>query len=203
MGSDKHWSNKPATDMGGFDCGIFMCLFLAGVASAGGWCGFVWVWGDLLVTGWAIGGGLVGPAFSLVCVRAIARHHRTRGAGAQEIPHPHSPMWAVMATLIGLLSVVGFVADRPATYSVLDPGGPGSCRVAVREYSYMFSGSGDVYAVGFGGLGRTVSSWTADDGLEPITTGNYSLQWEDDRALLSVYGESGSPVWPTSHQVAC
>jgi hypothetical protein len=171
------------------------CLLLAAVALAGWWFDFVWVLGTLVVPGWAVSVGLLGVSIALAIVRAIA--------GEQGAAKSTSPGWILSAVLIGLFNGFALLADFPATYTVLRPDGPGFCRVAVQESSFLFAGRGNVYAVGFAGLGREVGSWTADDGYRPIAAGSYELHWDDEGAVLSVYGDGGNPVWPNQHEVPC
>jgi hypothetical protein len=171
------------------------CLLLAGVTLVAWWFGFVWVWGALVVPGWSLSVGLLGVSIALMVARATA--------GEQGAATPKSPGWVLSAVLIGLFNAFALLVDFPASYTVLRPAGPGFCQMAVRESSFLFAGSGDVYAVGFAGLGREVSSWTADDGGQPIAAGSYELHWDETGGVLSVYGDGGSPVWPNQHEVPC
>lgn len=171
------------------------CLLLSAVALAAWWFGFVWVWGALVIPGWVLSVGLLGVSIALVIARSITR--RQRGTKSK------SAGWILMVVLLSLFNAFAFMVDLPATYTVLRPAGPGFCLVAVREYSFLFAGSGQVYAVGPAGLSWEVSSWTADDGGQPITAGSYELHWDDDGALLSVHGDGGNPVWPNHHRVPC
>jgi hypothetical protein len=170
------------------------CLLLSAVVLAAWWFGFVWVWGALVIPGWMLSIGLLGVSIALMIARVAAREPNAA--------KPRNPGWILSAVLIGLLNAFAVLVDLPATYTVLRPG-PGFCQVAVREYSFLFAGSGQVYAVGLAGLSWEVSSWTADDGGQPITAGSYELHWDDDGALLSVHGDGGNPVWPNDHRVPC
>lgn len=73
----------------------------------------------------------------------------------------------------------------------------------VRETSFLFAGSGEVYAVGASGIGWTRSSWTADDGYEPVASGTYELHWSADGGTLTVNGTTTNPVWPSLHELDC
>ena len=182
-------------------------VLMAALALAAGFFGLVLVWGALVVPGWAVSAVLLGISLALVGARALLRTRRARHAGAQEPASPRSARrtaaWAAGAAVVALVSGLGFVADRPATYTVLGAAAPGSCQVAVRESSFLFAGAGEVYAVGAGGLGRAVGSWTADDGYQPVASGTYELEWEDGSAVLSLHSSAGNPVWPASHTFAC
>ncbi|MGM1030663.1 MAG: hypothetical protein ACQEWM_12465 [Actinomycetota bacterium] len=182
-------------------------LIAATAALAGGLVGFVLVWGEQVVPGWLISTVLLAVVIAVAVALALLRRHRAtgsaeRGAAARR-PAGRTAAWVVGATSVALGSGVGFVADLPATYTVLGAPAPGSCQVAVRESSFLFAGAGDVYAAGAGGVAMAVGSWTADDGYQPIASGTYDLEWEDGSAVLSLSSSAGNPVWPASHTFAC
>lgn len=182
-------------------------LVAAALALAGGLIGFVLVWGAQVVPAWAVSTVLLVVAVALLSVRARMRERRGRRSGEQG-PATRRPViwtaaWVVGAATVALGSALGFLADRPATYTVLGAAGPGSCQVAVREWSFLFAGDGAVYAVGPGGLGMEVGSWTADDGYAPVASGTYDLDWDDETAVLSLHSTPGNPVWPATHVFAC
>lgn len=178
------------------------CLLVAVAALVGWWFGVVWAWGRLVVPGWAFSAGLLGVSILLTIARARVRRRRIRAISGPRAAGLRSFGFTLVAVLVGLANAFALWVDLPATYTLLRPAGPGFCQVAVRESSFLFAGRGDVYAVGFAGLGREVSSWTADDGGRPIASGSYELQWDDEGAVLSVSGD-GDPVWPHQHEVPC
>lgn len=74
------------------------------------------------------------------------------------------------------------------SYVVAEPAGSGGCRAVVAESSFLFAGSGTVHvAGGWGPFAPQVGSYRTDDGFRPVSTGSYSVSW-DDRfgGLLSV-----------------
>ncbi|WP_354183225.1 hypothetical protein [Arthrobacter sp. UYP6] len=110
-------------------------------------------------------------------------------------------------TLLAVVSVafsgLGALDDlSSAKYYVLSPANSDGCRVAVREVSFLLAGRGTVYVVGAAGVGREVSSWTADDGYKPFSSGNYELMWYSDGGSLILHS-NGDPVWPALHEINC
>ena len=148
----------------------------AGVAAVGGAFGLLLVWGGLVVPGWAISAGLLLMAAGLALVRALLVHRARRDPGRSGRPARRlGRRWGLLAVGAGSVSAVLALGDLGATYTVLPPAGSSDCRAVVREHSFLFAGSGDLYAVGPVGLGRPVSSWTADDGYEPVASGTYEF----------------------------
>ncbi|MFJ6314285.1 hypothetical protein [Pseudarthrobacter oxydans] len=180
---------------------VRLCLLLAAAAIVGGMFGFLLVWGPLVVPGWALGASLLVLSLALAVVRAFLLR-RNAASGEQRSARRRSPLWVGIATVAGVCSVIGGVGDLGATYTVLRPPGPGFCQAAVREHSFLFAGGGELYAVGLGGFGRPVSSWTVDDGYQPIASGSYDFTWEAEGALLTVHGGI-DPVWPALHDFDC
>ena len=178
-----------------------LCLFLAAVAMVGGMLGVALVWGVLVVPGWVLSASLLVLSLVLAVVGIGARHRRKASPDAQGSTRRGSRLWVGLAVLVGVCSVISGVGDLGATYSVLRPQGPGFCQAAVREHSFLFAGGGDLYAAGFGGFGRSVSSWTSDDGYRPVASGTYEFKWDNDGALLQLYGSD--PVWPALHDFDC
>ena len=177
------------------------CAVLAVVVMLGGWGGLLWVVAGHVVPGWALAGVLLGVLLAQRLARRLAlRRERGADAGARSVRRP----W--LMTLLTVVAAVGSgldaVGDVGATYHVLTPTGPDGCRAVVREVSFLLAGRGDVYAVGASGIGRRLSSWTADDGYRPIASGTYTLRWATG-GVLTVSGRSGDPVWPALHEGPC
>ncbi|MHA7224024.1 hypothetical protein ACX80S_17165 [Arthrobacter sp. RHLT1-20] len=183
------------------DQAVSLCLFLAAVAMVGGMLGVVLVWGDLVMPGWALSASLLVLSRVLAIVGVFVRHRRKTASGEQRSTRRGSRLWAGLAVLVSVCSVISGVGDLGATYTVLRPQGPGFCQAAVREHSFMFAGGGELYAAGFGGFGRSVSSWTADDGYQPIASDTYEFKWDNEGALLQLHG--ADPVWPALHDFDC
>lgn len=182
-------------------------LVLSALSVAAVLLGIVIVGGGRVLPSWAIGGILVTIALTVIGAGALVRRRGARRSGADRARARRSTAW-VAASLVcavagGLVSASAWFVDRPSTYTVLSPTGGGSCQVAVRESSFVFAGGGDVYAVGTGGLGRVVGSWTADDGHRPVASGTYALRWDSGRATLELFSDPGNPVWPATHEFAC
>ena len=173
------------------------CLVGAGVAAVGGGFGLLLLWGGVVMPGWAISASLLLVTAGLALVRALLGHRARRG------PRWPRRRWGLLAVATGVVSGILALGDLGATYTVLPSSGPGTCRAVVREHSFLFAGSGDLYVVGPTGLGRPVSSWTADDGYEPVASGTYDFGWVDGEAHLSVSGRPGDPVWPSQHAFRC
>ncbi|KNH16272.1 hypothetical protein ACU18_14025 [Arthrobacter sp. ZBG10] len=178
-----------------------LCVVLAVVAMVGGMLGVVLVWGDLVVPGWVLSASLLVLSLVLAVVGIGARHRRKASPDAQGSTRRGSRLWVGVALLVGVCSVTSGVGDLGATYTVLRPQGPGFCQAAVREQSFLFAGGGELYAVGFGGFGRSVSSWTSDDGYRPVASDTYEFTWDNDGALLQLHGSD--PVWPALHDFDC
>ncbi|GAA3679577.1 hypothetical protein GCM10023081_17190 [Arthrobacter ginkgonis] len=181
-----------------------LCLLLAAATTLGGMFGLLLVWGGRVMPAWAISTTLLVASLALAIARARVRRHQAPDAGEQGPVRRRSGPWVALAVATGICSAAGGMGDFvfDAKYTVLQPGGPGFCQAAVKETSFLFAGSGELYAVEFGGLGRAVSSWAADDGYEPVASGSYDFEWTDEGALLSLYG-GADPVWPGSHSFDC
>ncbi|WDZ85386.1 hypothetical protein [Micromonospora cathayae] len=174
------------------------CVLLAFALMIAGWSGLLVVVAGQVVPGWALAGAvLVVP----VVVRLIrAKAPVTDGTGPSWV----RTLLSTLATTVTALGVLlGAAADTAATYHVLEPAGPDGCRAVVREVSFLFAGSGDVYAVGSLGVGRRMGSWTADDGYQPIASGTYRLEWHADGGLLTVGGRNTDPVMSDIGTITC
>ncbi|MFC7432878.1 MULTISPECIES: hypothetical protein [unclassified Agrococcus] len=184
------------------DWAVRLCLLTVAAVLVMGMLGFVLVRADRVVPGWAVGAVLLVATISLAVVRMLVRRHARDVEGAGPGGR-RRPWWIVAAAALGVVAGVGSVADLPATYTVLTPGGPGACQLAVREHSFLFDGGGEVYVAGPGGVAMQVGSWTADDGGQPVASGSYALRWNGDDALLSLSSDPGNPVWPSELAVSC
>ncbi|MDQ0620060.1 hypothetical protein [Arthrobacter globiformis] len=174
------------------------CLLLAAVTALANLGGLVLVIAGGVLPGWAVSTMLLVTSLALLLIsrRAAGGGSRTRRTVLISLLH------RLVVFGVGLSSLTGAMGDLSATYHVLEPEGPNGCRPVAREYSFLFAGSGEVYAVGRGGIGSRVSSWTADDGYEPIADGSYRLRWEADSGILRLMGGI-DPVWPAMHEVTC
>lgn len=174
------------------------CLLLAAVAAMANLCGLLSVIGGTVLTFWAVSGVLLAAS---VVLRLVSWRSARRTA---------SPPLAARVRLLRSILTFGVVLvcmgaaviDTSASYRVLDPPGASGCRAVVREHSFLFAGSGSVYAVGFGGIGTRASSWTTDDGYEPVAHGFYTLRWDGDTGVLNLVGGI-DPVWPAIHTIQC
>lgn len=186
------------------DANVRWCLLLSGVAAAGGMFGLLLVWGGMVAPGWAVSVVFLAAALIISVLRTFVRRKLDRFSG-DALRRRRSGWWAAFAvvavTCTGLLAL-GDIAFE-ATYKMLQPSGPGFCKAVVREDSVLFLGGGELYAVGFGGIGRSVSSWTTDDGYRPIRHGTYEFKWTEEGALLRVSGNGHDPVWPALHDFDC
>ncbi|MBT2547255.1 hypothetical protein [Arthrobacter sp. ISL-65] len=174
------------------------CLLLAAVTALANLGGLVLVIAGGVLPGWAITAMLLAASLALLLItrRATGGGSRTRRNALISL------LYRLVVFGVGLSSLTGALGDLSATYHVLEPEGPNGCRAVAREYSFLFAGSGQVYAVGRSGIGTRVSSWTTDDGYEPIADGSYRLRWEADGGILRLMGGI-DPVWPALHGVTC
>ena len=177
-------------------------LVLAPLCSVMGWAGFLFVLGQQAVPGWAVGGVLFLTAMVLLKVDSSRRRSSITFRGRNR-----RNRWPWFVTLPAVVSVLfsglGALDDvSSAKYHVLSPANSDGCRVAVREVSFLFAGSGTVYVVNAAGIGWKVSSWTADDGYEPVSSRNYELKWHSDGGSLLLHS-NGDPVWPGLHEINC
>lgn len=174
------------------------CAVLAGAI---GWTDALAVVGGQVIAAWKVGGALLLACLALV-LAASALSRRSQAAG--EEVGPRRWMLVAPAAAAGLGVVWGAVGDLGAEYHVLEPTGPGGCRAVVREASFLLAGSGEVFAVGAGGVGwKPMGSWTADDGIRPIADGSYELKWGPKEGTLLIHGSNANPVWPALHGVSC
>ncbi len=186
------------------DTAVRWCLAGSAVAAFGGASGFLLAWGRMVVPGWAVSAFFLAAALTLSVVRSSVRRRMDRAAD-EKLQRRRSIWWAMLAVVT--VVVTGFLALPDllfsASYQVLSPSGPGFCGAVVRESSFLFSGGGELYKVGFGGLGHEVSSWEADDGYRPIRYGTYDFKWTAEGAILRVSGSGHDPVWPGFHGFDC
>lgn len=167
-----------------------------------GWAGFLFVLGQQAVPGWAVGGVLFLAAMVLLKVDSPRRRSMTFRDRDRRIRWPwFVTLPAVVSVISSGLGALGDVSS--AKYHVLSPANSDGCRVAVREVSFLFAGSGAVYAVNAAGIGWKTGSWTADDGYEPVNSGNYELKWHDDGGGSLILHTNGDPVWPGLHEINC
>ncbi|QAY70712.1 hypothetical protein [Xylanimonas protaetiae] len=157
----------------------------------------VGVVGGLVVRGWVVGGVLVAIAVALLLVLRVAG----RAVVPNGLPERRCPAgvfrWLVASVVLAALSVGAAGAGDflfGASYRILQPEGPGGCRVVSREESFLFSGTGDAYVVAGSGIGRRVGTWDVDDGGRPIEAGAFELTWGADDGVLVVSGTPGSEV---------
>ncbi|MFD3732626.1 hypothetical protein [Streptomyces sp. NPDC058632] len=159
------------------------------------WSGLLVVAGRV-VPGWGMGCALLCIALGLLMRMHSTSRRSAADAGARQ--PPRVPRWMLfLSTAAAALAIVFGAGDdllNGADYFVLEPEGPGGCRVAVRETSFLVMGGGEVFEVGAGGLGRRVGSWTVDDGYRPFRSGTYELDWGRDSGSLRVDGTGTDPV---------
>ncbi|GGS58869.1 hypothetical protein AB0E75_16445 [Streptomyces griseoviridis] len=179
----------PAVRAFGTEVGALVCVGLALLVS---WGGFLVLVAGRVVPGWGMGAGFVLGGLLLLRLGAVASRAGSR-EGVRRVPR-----WAlVTAAGVGGAGVLFAAAGdllNEAEYYVLEPAGPGGCRVVVRETSFLVIGNGEAYRTGFGGLGWRVGGWTVDDGYRPIRAGTYELTWGYGGGVLSVGGTGTDPV---------
>ncbi|WP_314194997.1 hypothetical protein [uncultured Arthrobacter sp.] len=178
------------------------CLVFAAAATLVNFGGLVVVIAGGVLPGWAVSAILLTASLALLLIsrRAAGGAAEARSSARQNARSPLLQRLVVFA--VGLCSLAGALGDLSATYHVLEPAGPNGCRAVGREYSFLFAGSGAVYAVGLSGIGTRVSSWTTDDGYEPIADGSYQMHWDSNSGSLALLG-GRDPVWPAVHGVEC
>lgn len=169
-----------------------------------GWSGLMFAVGGVVIPPWATAGVLCGIA---IVLEVISRRNR---GGPEDQPATRERSRMGNLQLVGI--ILGFVgailallgdAAYGATYTLLNPTGPGGCQVVARETSFWMSGEGQVYAVHPFGVGWRAGSWTADDGVRPIENGRYRLSWGIGGGALLLQADSFNPVWPGLHEVSC
>ena len=182
------------------------CLVFAAAATLVNFGGLVVVIAGGVLPGWALSAILLAASLALLLLsRRAAGGAAGRAAGGWSgtRQNARSPLLhRLVAFAVGVSSLIGALGDLSATYHVLEPSGPNGCRAVAREYSFLFAGRGAVYAVGLSGIGTRVSSWTTDDGYEPIADGSYQMHWDSDSGSLALLG-GRDPVWPAVHGVEC
>ncbi|WP_307104694.1 hypothetical protein [Arthrobacter globiformis] len=178
------------------------CLVLAAAATLVNFGGLVVVIAGGVLPGWAISAILLVASLALLLISRRAAGGAAGGRGGTRQNAPSTLLHRLVVFAVGVSSAAGALGDMSATYHVLEPAGPNGCRAVAREYSFLFAGSGAVYAVGLSGIGTRVSSWTTDDGYEPIAGGSYQMSWDSDSGSLALLG-GRDPVWPSVHGVEC
>lgn len=174
------------------------CLGLAAVTAVAQLGALLLVVGGTVLSFWAVSGMLL---VASVALRLVS----DRAARCIDVP-PFAAhvrlLRSIVASAVCLICLGGAFGDVGASYRVLDPPAANGCRAVVREFSFLFAGRGDVYAVRFGGIGLRASSWTTDDGYEPVALGSYTLEWDGNDGALNLIGGI-DPVWPAVHAVPC
>jgi hypothetical protein len=115
---------------------------------------------------------------------------------APEADRPHRALRMVLTGLliVGALIGAAVIGLRGAgeEYRLLPEQSADGCRIAVREYSFMFAGGGDVGIVRPGGTTvEWIGSYGADDGYKPFSSGTYSVDWRGEMVTFAVWGEPG------------
>lgn len=174
-----------------------LCAVAAMMLVVLGWCGLMLVLGPFVLPPWTIGTALLVAAVILSCI------YQRLGIGEDD--RTMTPAWRAVTTMAVVGCVVAFLGDAAfgATYTVLKPSAPGGCQAVARESSFLMSGGGQVYSVHPIGVGWRTGSWTADDGIRPITNEQYELSWGLGGGALIVHGDGHNPVYPGLHEVAC
>lgn len=181
-----------------------VCTALAALVLVVTWDEVLLVVAGEVVLGWALSALL---AVAAVVLRRVERGRRRSGArrsgddggGASAARSAVLLSWpmTVLLALTGTGAALGAAGDHVfgASYVTLVPVGPQGCRVIVRETSFPFVGSGDVYAVPGGtGVGRRISHYVSDDGYRPASHGTYELVWGGDFGAVVLLGGLDDPV---------
>ncbi|MEE1768565.1 hypothetical protein PUR34_10435 [Streptomyces sp. JV185] len=184
-----------------------LCMFIATgcllLAAAAGWSSALFVVLGRVVPGWAVGAVLLLVSSVVMRTAAVPARPETEGAAPRRAAPPRF-VRGLLAVVAGLGCAVGVLGDLGSEYHILRPTGPHGCTAVVRETSFLFAGSGDVYAVGPSGVAwRPSGSWQADDGYRPIAEGTYELHWGRDDGALSVRGTEVDPVMDGLHGLDC
>lgn len=168
----------------------------------------VWLsWSGVLI----VVGTTVVPFWAVALVLLLGWTALRLGLGAFQVSRPSlatgwrlllSTMTASTCLLVPLTAVAsGFTGP---SYVVVEPAGPGGCRVVVAEGSYFKIGSGTVHvAGGWGPFAPRVGSYSTDEGVRPVSTGSYSVSWNGrsggfltvDGPLLAGAGDSGAGLF--------
>lgn len=166
--------------------GAYALLALALVWVVLSWAGVVVVVGSIVVPIWA-------AAPALLLAGTAAR----MGLGVFRVQRPAPEgwwRWALPTVTAGAWVLVPLTAAANGfggpSYVVVEPAGSGGCRAVVAESSFLFAGSGTVHvAGGWGPFAPQVGRYTTDDGFRPVSTGFFSVSWDDQfGGLLSVAG---------------
>ncbi|MGW7345285.1 hypothetical protein [Streptomyces sp. NPDC054854] len=156
-----------------------------------------------VIPGWVVSATLLFVWLILIRVAAARNLSEADRTTLRRLTLPRY-VRGLLAGVAGLGSALGVLGDLSSDYHVLHPTGPHSCRAVVRETSFLFAGSGEVYAVGPTGIAwRPSGSWQADDGYRPIAEGTYELRWSQEGGTLHVRGTEGNPVMDGLHSVDC
>lgn len=174
------------------------CLALAAMAAVAHLCGLLLVIGGTVLAFWAVSGIML----AVSVVLRVVSWRAARRTAAPPIAARVRLLRSILSCGVVLVCMGAAFVDLSASYRLLEPPGRNGCRAVVREHSFLFAGGGTVYGVGFGGIGTRASSWTTDDGYEPVADGSYTLRWDGDTGVLSLVG-GVDPVWPAVHTIPC
>lgn len=174
------------------------CLALATMTAVAQLGALLLVIGGTVLTFWAASGMLL---IASVTLRLVSGQAARRNDVPPFAAH-FRLLRSIVASAVCLIFLGGAFSDLGASYRVLDPPAANGCRAVVREFSFLFAGRGDVYVVKFGGIGLRASSWTTDDGYEPVARGSYTLDWDGNVGVLNLIGGI-DPVWPAVHTIPC
>lgn len=157
------------------------------------WAGWLVVVFGRTVPFWTAATGLLLATLVQAVWAAVSRR-----SGQRRSQRGLPPRWLSIGIAAAAAGGVGLAGAADvglgATYTVLGPPAPSGCRVVVRETSFLFGGSGQVYEVSALGVGHRVGSWGVDDGYRPIANGHYELQWGRHGGVLRVWGNAADPV---------
>lgn len=169
------------------------CVVGALLLTVMNWAGWLVVVLGRAVPLWVPAAALLFVALGLVVWAAASRRSPWRVSQRSRLLRWSSIVVAVAAAGGVALAAAADLAFG-ATYSVLEPSAPSGCRAVVRETSFLFGGSGEVYAVSGWGVGHRVGSWGVDDGYRPIANGHYEVQWGGDGGVLRIWGGAQDPI---------
>lgn len=174
------------------------CLALAAMTAVAQLGALLLVIGGTVLTFWAISGMLLVASVTL----RLVSNRAARYIDVPQFAAHVRLLRSILASAVCLICLGGAFGDLGASYRVLDPPAANGCRAVVREFSFLVAGRGAVYTVRFGGIGLRASSWTTDDGYEPIARGSYTLEWDGNDGALYLIGGI-DPVWPAVHAIPC
>ncbi|MFJ3957200.1 hypothetical protein [Arthrobacter sp. NPDC090010] len=174
------------------------CLVLAIASALAHLAGLLVVIGTNVLPFWTISGILLIAYLTLLVVAYLA----ARGSTVPPVARSVLVFRTISISALCLLCLSGAFNDFGASYRVLDPPAANGCRAVVREVSFLFAGSGEVYSAWPFGIASRTGSWTADDGYKPVAHGSYTLNWHGNEGVLHLVGDH-DPVWPALQTVRC